>query len=341
MSQSFSIFVVVGDVHAVPEELGDCNALLKLVHQTVQDFGARTTIWMGDQYNNHDAVSVRCIEFWRRAFSTVNSIAIRGNHDQTAPTVPFPHAMLAHPNIRVADISCIMDIGVRVAMMPYFHDPVEFVERAKDLRHQNPGVETLFCHQTFAGGQFDNGTPIYDAVNPDDVPFTTIISGHIHRPQEVGGKVIYVGAPRWRTLSDADSERYIYVYEQVSEGTAPVEIARIPTGPVCRRIWAFQDSPTAPADLSGIPKKREHLADRISVDVYGPPDYVIDRQAHFRAAYGALTRGFPIRESRTTVRESEGVDVAFKKFTGQFKPPHGTDPENLRATIGVRLGIAA
>ncbi len=157
----------------------------------------------------------------------------------------------------------------------------------------------------------------------------------------MGGKVIYVGAPRWRTLSDADSERFIYVYEQEYPHTAPVEIARIPTAPVCRRIWAFQDSPTAPADLSVIPKKREHLADRISVDVYGPPDYVIERQAYLRAHWGATTRGFPIRESRTTVRESEGVEVAFGKFTSQFKPPHGTPSENLRATIGERLGIAA
>jgi DNA repair exonuclease SbcCD nuclease subunit len=335
-------YIVVGDVHAVPEELEDCNALLELVHETSVQHMVDVVIWMGDQYNNHDAVSVRCIEFWKRAFEQERSIALLGNHDQTNPTDRFPHAMLAHPNTRVADMATIMAVreGVRVAMMPYFYDSVEFVEYAKALHQRNPEVKTLFCHQTFAGGQFDNGTPIYDAVDPDDIPFETIISGHIHRPQVVGGKVIYVGAPRWRTLSDAGSERYIYVYHQDDTESAPVEVARVSTGSACRRIWSFQDSPTAPADLSCVPTGKRR-PDRISVDVYGPPDYVRDRQAELKAAYGALTRGFPIRERRAALRESEGVDIAFGKFTKQFNPPHGTPSDDLCAAIGERLGIAA
>lgn len=340
--------LVVGDVHSTPEELPDCEALLTLVHRTVQEYkfrGLELVTFMGDQYNNHDAVSTRCIEFWRRWLDRLTNEGVtvamlRGNHDQSAPAEAYPHAMLAHHGVVVVDQPMMLP-KVGCAAMPYYHDPAEFVADARKLRTENRDVETLFCHQTFDGSRFDNGFYAKDGVQPSDVPFKHVISGHIHTPQKVG-QVVYVGAPRWRTKADAGTDRHIWLLEH---GPGKLKVAgRVATDTVCSRIWTLDDQPDAPADaaLAAVPAN-DLKRSRVHVDFYGSLEHVRAREATFVAQWGEkcghLTpRAFPTRQKRVSVSEADGPAVAFGKFAERFEPPHGTDRARLRAEVEARLG---
>jgi hypothetical protein len=108
--------------------------------------------------------------------------------------------MMVHTNIMVVDEPRVVLPGI--LFVPYVHDPAEFVQ----ICQQYPEAKTVVCHQTFAGSYFENGFLTPDGVEPNLLPQEQVISGHVHSPQRIG-KVWYPGAPRWRTVSDANTER--------------------------------------------------------------------------------------------------------------------------------------
>jgi Calcineurin-like phosphoesterase len=333
--------LVVGDPHCTPDEIEDCEALLKLVFDSAASRKIEAVVFLGDLYNSHDVVSVRVTDFWRRWFKALiddgrEVSSLRGNHDQTSPTQAEPHALQSHPEIEVPlppreELSALSPY---VVGLPYYHDAEAFVAAAVDAARRWPRAHSLLAHQTFQGATYENGFFAKDAVQLENVPaqFKTIISGHIHMGQDVG-RAKYVGAPRWRTRSDVNTERFLHVFDHSKTETRLIE--KVPTGPVCKRLWAFLDLPDAPVDPLGYVQGK----DKLWIDVFGPDhEYVRSREAELKAKYGAITRGFPDRARRADVSEAMGIDTAFGKFTEAFQPPHGTSKEALKELLGARLG---
>jgi DNA repair exonuclease SbcCD nuclease subunit len=332
--------LVVGDPHVTPEEKDDCEKLLGLVERVASEEKVDVTIFTGDHYNNHDTVSTKVIEFWQRWHFTLKGkckevVVLKGNHDQTDPRTAFPHALLSHPEVFVVDGPKLLPfMGEGVVALPYYFDNEEFMWNARRLNEVYPAAHTLFCHATFQGAQYENGFFAKDGIDISQVPFKHVFSGHIHTPSKVG-KAIYFGAPRARTRSDANIERYIYVLEH--DGVSSRFVKRIRTGPVCRRLWSFKDYPEAPIN----PHEHTPGKDTLWVDVFGPDEkYVRDREAFLKATFGAETRGFPDRIKRSTISESEGIENAFQKFASDFVPPNGTSKELLFNMVEERLALS-
>jgi len=316
--------LIIGDIHCTPQEIKDCESLAELIVQTCKEYTPKRVIFMGDLYNNHDVVNTLTISYYTKLFSQIEDIVkskpvvIVGNHDQYTPSIRHPHAMLSHTQgavvidgpCRLDDLSC---------GMPYYYDPKEFIQEAVKLKEQNPDCETLWCHQTFDGAKLQEGFYAKDGVDQDAVPFKTIISGHIHGPTKMG-KVLYVGAPRWRTLTDSEYEdRFLLLL-----GGKPVKIS---TNKVCKRIYKYEDRESTPCVID-IPEELLPKAD-IRVDIYGSPGYIKDRIVELRAKYGVKYRTFPISSRISKVSESQGVSKAFDTYCEMFKPPFGSKVESL------------
>jgi DNA repair exonuclease SbcCD nuclease subunit len=324
-------FLIVGDVHVVPQELGDCQALVGLIDSEIQRPDVDFVVFMGDQHHNHNVLDSRCVAFWAETIKRleVPMYFIIGNHDFVTPTIMQPHSMVAHKRNGVGVIIVDEPCSDReYAFMPYYPDPVKFVEDAVKLK-QRCGYDTLFCHQTFVGADEGKGFYSQEAVDPSAVPFNTIISGHIHKPMKLG-KVLYVGAPRWRTLTDAEvAKRYIYRMDDNGK------IALIPTNTHCVRIYKYEDSEDSPITINLTPEQLK-LAD-IRITVNGTSEYIAKRVAEFKAQYNAKCRGVPIRGKLVKASESEGIDKAFQKFSNMFVAPNGTDKQLLLQELSKRL----
>jgi DNA repair exonuclease SbcCD nuclease subunit len=316
--------LVIGDVHAVPQELPDCEALVGLIVDSVKKHKCETVLFLGDSFHTHDILNSRVIDFWLKTFKRIcssgaNIITICGNHDQLTPTIRSPHALEAFKN------SCIVvDSPIQhndCCFMPYYWNPEEFVEEAVKLKDQNPDVETLFCHQTFMGADGGLGYLSKDSVEPSAVPFKRVLSGHIHTPMKLG-KVWYIGAPRWRTLSDADIEtRNLYVLEQ---GKTPLAIS---TNTHCVKIYKFEDSEDQSLNIKLT--QDELTRSDIRITINGSSAYISKRMLELKAQYNAKCRGVPIRNKLAKASESEGIQNAFIRFGSNFNPPNGTDREFL------------
>lgn len=328
--------LVVGDPHVTPEELEDCEALLGLVAETVDKEKVDLLTFTGDLHDTHDSLSTRVVEFWKRWFShfihECKVVALRGNHDQVTPSQAYPHALLAYSGIQVVGAPQELPLVEKVGAVPYYYDAEEFYDAARKLASY--GNQTLFCHQTFSGAKYENGFAAKDGVDQEKIGFQRIVGGHLHTPQKVG-RCAYVGAPRWRTLSDANKERHLWLFEH--DGEKMKLAKRISTGDVCRRIFRFEDRPDAPAPVP----ESFNAKDTVAIDVYGPSaELVRAREAELKARFGARTRGFPDRVERVKgVREAEGIKTSFDNFMDHFLPPNGTPVGTLKPVLEERLGF--
>jgi DNA repair exonuclease SbcCD nuclease subunit len=326
--------LIVGDPHATPQELEDMEELKTLVLFTVKSFAVDLTIILGDLYNTHSVVNTPTINFWNRFLPELgSSIILVGNHDSFSPTVQNPHALIIHKgsnSCHVVDEPGFVHMGLPgVAAMPYYYKPEDFLQAATELQEKTQ-AKTLICHQTFDGAKLQEGFYAKDGVNPVAVPFENIISGHIHTPMKFG-KVWYPGAPRWRTLSDANQDRFIYVVEFKGDGSYNV-LQAIPTTGVCKRINRFLDSEDVPAVI----ENNSNNCD-VRVDIYGTQEYISQRMLELKATYNARCRSFPTRTKKTQISEADGIGASFSKFSNNFTPPNGTDRNTLLGTVNERI----
>jgi DNA repair exonuclease SbcCD nuclease subunit len=315
----------VGDPHVTVEEMDDCEKLLALVYRTAEEQFCTDIVFLGDLHNNFAVTNVRVTAFWLRWLRLLASrfkvLALVGNHDMLGNGQPLPHALIPYEDlITVIDASKL--IG-NTLFVPYIADPNLFISEVKKF----PQAERIVCHQEFNGAAYDNGYFAPHGVDPNlmQVP---VISGHIHTPQRLGN-VWYPGAPRWRTLSDAAvQERYLHAISDTGAS------AVFPTSPHVKRVVDIVITPETAHIVHLFAKKDDY---RIHVE--GPAVFVKE-QLEKLAGYTETNKKVSsiVTDSRVIrVKESEGIDVAFQKYVGAFKPKNGTSPVALAELAADRL----
>lgn len=313
----------VGDPHVVPGELDDCRALIELVASKAREHDA-TVVLLGDQHHTHSVLRLEVMDFWRwalprlvgnRVGSNPAVIMLRGNHDcNPDPAVPGS-ALDAYRDISgllvVDDFPRELD---GVLFVPWCKEEDTFFSMVGSGRD----THTVVCHQTFDGSLLENGFPARDGFDLSKVPQKLVISGHIHTPQIIG-KCVYVGAPRWRTRSDANVDRHIVLAE--NDGKELKLLEKIPTGEVCRRIWHWVDEHRNPMN-----DQTMDLKDIYHVDVVGPSDWIKERVGRYP---GAKVR--VVRTDGPAPRVKEHVDEreSFESYLAAYSPRHGTSRERL------------
>ncbi len=333
--------LLVGDVHAVPEELDDCVALEELVVRLAYEFGA-TVVFLGDQYHCHNVVRLEVMAFWRSFFKRLRALhgaettdyCLVGNHDYAGEGSTI-HSLMAHEG-QITVVDRPMAISSGVVLVPYVSDREAFPSAVNALP-----AKTVICHQTFAGSKYENGFYAEDGVNPDLLDAKHIISGHIHAPQifehatPAGefGEVTYIGAPRWRSLTDANTERAVWLYEFDDRGEI-LSRRSFDTGSVCRKLIHLVEEEGAP------PTAPESFAPGwdYRIDIRGSSEF-IERRKKELSHPGVRIRTFKTDTAGPQVRESEGIGVAFRTYLTKYSPKYGTPAERLLEMAQRRLDV--
>ena len=322
--------LMIGDVHPEVHSLNDCSALMQFVLEVAEQTHPDYLLFLGDQHHNHALLHLEVLAFWKSTFKAFNQrgrykiLALVGNHDMTGVEGSTANAMMAYsgdPGVKVVDKPIALD---GLLLMPYYSDHQAFVSECQ--RHD---CSTLICHQTFSGAVYDNGFYAADGIDPNLIPQEQIIAGHIHTSTSFG-KCLYLGSPRWRTASDANVEKAIWLMK--FEGGKLMEQTPFDTGSVCKRIWRLTDTPENPITqvLEG--------KDEWRLDIKGPPEYVERRKKELQAP-GVRVKCFPSQQSTLNqVRESDGIGTAFGKYLNRYEPKHGTPKQTLEAMVKERIG---
>lgn len=319
-------WLLVGDPHVVVDELDDCRRLVDGILETVHNEKPDYVLFLGDQFNNHAIVHVEAIAFWRDAFKRLSAsgaevYALVGNHDMPGDGVSQSHAMMACEGTGVRIVDRPLAVGAAL-LVPYRHSGEVF---KTDIQTGNR--KTIFCHQTFDGGKYENGFYAKDGIALEGLEEFWFISGHIHTPQSFAN-VTYIGAPRWRSLSDVGVDRALALVE-VDDGARPTVLKLFDTGAWCQKLVHVvdrQDQPQEPDINPGW---------RYIVDIHGDEAYI---QARRPLWAGCRIRTFKSRTESKPVSESMGINRALSVFLETYRPKYGTDSAILREMVAKRLG---
>lgn len=327
-----SRYLFVGDPHAEVHDLADCLALARYIIKLARNLKA-TIVLAGDLYHTHAIIHSEVQLFWYNFYEAcrktgIRVITIKGNHDAPGTEGSKATALIAHveqctavlygPHVEGGVLFCPYTSGAQLVEWSAAHSQ----------------CKTLFCHQTFDGSVYENGFFAGDGVDPNLITQDMIISGHIHTPQAFG-KVWYPGAPRWRTLSDANVQRAAWLLEFDESGRLVGKKA-YDTGAACRRILQATDTPAAPLDPETVLADSSRAKDVYHVTITGPRAWIAQRRPLFEPFARVKTVCTDARAA-ARVKESEGVGVAFGKWLDAFEPRHGTAKPVLKKLVEERL----
>jgi DNA repair exonuclease SbcCD nuclease subunit len=272
----------VGDPHVKPSNIEESERLLEYALSIAGQQNVDRIEILGDLFHTHAIVRLEVLEFWGKWLKRLGSsghdlVVLVGNHDLSGDHNSDAHALKVFSSLedlRTSHRITIVDKPITKGIygyLPYYHNPEHFLTSARYLA-TNEDSRVLVCHQTLGGAQYENGFYAPDAIDPAGIPYDTIISGHIHKYQiieSLGKTIIYPGTPRWDTLSDANEQKGIWVYEH-NDITGKVESAKLfSTHEICSPI------------VSLIVRQGEHLPDlshfvgsRLHVELVGTSDWV-------------------------------------------------------------------
>lgn len=210
--------IFVGDPHVQPSNLEDSKKIFDLVEETQKEFQADILIVSGDLFHTHAVLRLEVVSFWQRTVVQMSKVFSRvillaGNHDMVGDKQregqmsALDTLKMGLENVVVVDRP--MWHG-GWGFMPYFSDGEKFIQEANKLSEL--GTDTLICHQTFDGSQFENGFYAPEGIDQNRLNFRRIVSGHIHKTQTIG-KVFYPGTPKWDSLSDANETKGIWTFD--------------------------------------------------------------------------------------------------------------------------------
>jgi DNA repair exonuclease SbcCD nuclease subunit len=298
--------LVVGDPHVRFDDLEDCENLFNLVKETAVSFGAQKIVILGDLFHNHSIIHVSVLNFWRRWFLAFKSlrievIALKGNHDFGI------HNPSEHSLEPFKDVATIVDTPQYIdgmLFLPYFghRESKAFYGAASQQS------KIMFCHESFDGAKYDNGFYAPDGFNQEMCNSEYIISGHIHTPSVLKGvsnTVYYIGAPRWQTLSDANVNRHIGVFN-----TETLEWDLVETKKVCKQILK-----TEITDISQLDDKYAKENSVETLVLYGTKEEV-DKMVEKVQGRGFLIKT-SIKHEEIKIRESDGISKAYVAFLNE------------------------
>lgn len=246
----------VGDPHVMVSNLKDSQALIDYIIKLALKEKVDVIEFLGDLFHTHAVMRIEVVDFWTRAFKEIKYAGANqnmcggfecrvlvGNHDQPGSKEKeqvmnalniFEEQDENYGGVRTI-INKPMIIG-GIAYIPYMSDQSAFLKASAELYEQG-ATELLVAHQTFTGAKYDNGFYAEDGIEPDLVSQKNIISGHIHKAQQIG-KCEYPGTAKWDTMSDANQDKGLTIYEHNEQGG--VESRQLyPTSSIVSAIYKY------------------------------------------------------------------------------------------------------
>lgn len=307
----------IGDPHIKMSNLAEAERLFSFVEEQIDLLSPSRVEILGDLMHNHAVLRAEVVSFWyrwlKRLKSKIEVIVLVGNHDMVGDFNSSTHGLVSFKemeddSLRIIDEPTLVGI---YGYMPYVHHKERFGEIAQDLFDR--GARVLVCHQTFSGSVFENNFYAPDGINPDELPFETVISGHIHKSQIIaGGKVDYPGTPKWDTASDANEEKGIWVYKHDLTTGKVVSREMIPTNSVVTPIFSFvwkegEEEPIIPE------------GSRSALELIGTGDWVSKQRSRLKGKASISSKITDKKTSRLSVSSMGFAQFLSTKYSNNIK----------------------
>lgn len=316
----------VGDPHVKVSNIDEWDNIMAFISQAAIHSNVERIEILGDLFHTHAILRLEVLEFWKEWLSALSDICevvvLVGNHDQTGDfnsqvSAVDIFSLLRKKNLKIVNQGMVLG---NFGYLPYIHDNNKFISHAKDLHAA--GAKVLVSHTTYSGSKYESGIYAPDGVDPEDLPFGLMISGHIHSRQRFatskGQQVIYPGTSRWDTDSDANEPKGLWLVDHDADGNIVTEDF-IDTSPVA--------TPIVKVDL----KEGESLPEfptkaKVTVNLVGSSNWISEKKIELKGKFGITSK-----ITDQSKRESRKAGKSLEDFILNVFPTSYDKAEILKA----------
>lgn len=310
-----------GDPHITVRNLEESTRLIEFIREQAEKHDVERIEFLGDLMHTHAVLRVEVVDFWMKAFKKLSYkrhiVALVGNHDQPGSKEKeqemnglniFNALNDDYTHIDIINKPC--QIG-GIAYIPYMSDKEAFIAAAHDI--YNKGAKKLLvAHQNFTVSLYS------DLIDQDLVPQEAIITGHIHEQKQVG-KTFQVGTPKWDTLTDANEEKGIWIYEHNDDGSVKskefISTKDVVT-PITKLTFKEGDE-----EIILNPKARNYL------ELIGSSSWIVQMKKKYKGQ--AAITGRPSDRKNVNINKDK-VFSMFDFLDTSFKPIAGVSKEDIK-----------
>ena len=255
----------IGDPHLKITRFEQATKFLTWLNTTISIIKPDLVVNLGDTFDTHAVLRSEIItEFMKHVRCTLQLnipyVYLVGNHDMYKPNDAKYHALLpfkgAMDNFFVVDSTTDL---FDMTFVPYQHAQSNFPSKT---------IPICVAHQTFKGADYGDITT-QDGVDADSVAADIIISGHIHKRQSLGPKVVYPGSPFSQSVNDVDQIKGLLLFDTESYQQQFV--------PCPMPMWRMVklDMEIGADDIKTILEKELNSTDHWVVQISGPKPEIV------------------------------------------------------------------
>jgi DNA repair exonuclease SbcCD nuclease subunit len=308
----------LGDPHVKPSNVDESDRIMEMVLYLAKKYKVDRIEILGDLFHTHAVLRIEVLEFWTKWLSTFShefpTIAIVGNHDQPGDHNLESHSLSVFKTLNIENL-VIVDKPTQIGIygyLPYQHGHERFAKSVRKLA--DSGAKVLVCHQTLGGVQYENGFYAPDTIDPAAIGFSfnVVISGHIHKRQIIKAgniDIVYPGTARWDTISDANEQKGITIYEHDDETGKILSSEFFSTDKICSPIisveWKQEDTKPALPDNPNA---------RLNIELIGTSDWIKEQKEFLKGKASIKAR---ITDSKLAQRNPGGNILEFMRNSFQ------------------------
>jgi DNA repair exonuclease SbcCD nuclease subunit len=234
----------IGDPHVQINNLEDSRKLKNFIIKIALEKQVDWIEFLGDLFHTHAIKRIEVDAYWTDFFNELgnNNIVTKvlvGNHDIVGnKEAEGVHALIPYKHYPYINIIDTTKSHGPFLYCPYTSSEEEFFQKIGPTNPTTEDTKVLICHQTFQGCSYENGFYAKDGFDLGKVPQSIVISGHIHKTQQMG-KCFYPGTPKWDTASDANEEKGIWYFEHNEKDGSILKQEFISTKEIVTPIYRF------------------------------------------------------------------------------------------------------
>jgi DNA repair exonuclease SbcCD nuclease subunit len=199
--------------NGLPSRFQDLLNVLTQVEESVPGCGLETLLILGDLTHRRHFIDFRLLNTLWDALHRLASLfretyIIPGNHDYQDETHHSVHVFSGLPRTHVVDVPTTVKLcdGEDINLIPFMHDPRVVAHAVETM----PALPT-FAHYAAEGAPMETAWWLDSPIKLGELDrFPQVVFGHVHKPSEqLGGKVIYVGAPLHFDFGDHGPRRFL------------------------------------------------------------------------------------------------------------------------------------
>ena len=179
---------------------------------------------LGDTFDDRTSLHYRALDAVLEGLSLFPAsdlnIKLQGNHEQHLRDCSLDLRRLFEPRFTVVSqaevIKLTEDTHFFCAAYPASDEALHGWLHAEAHRYREVPVRILLGHFQVVGSQMTSGSAVTGIPAKALRPFTTVLLGHVHRPQTIGSNAHYVGSPFQQNFGEKNEAKRVAILDTES-----------------------------------------------------------------------------------------------------------------------------